>query len=218
MEYWWSVARRAWKEAAKAVGLETFQRLIVFLIGQAALSFLLWVGMNHSLPDSAIWTRVLTAALPFLLFPLLFLWNFLQVPPILSRETSEQVDALKGELARISTSATSRAEREVALAELATRGRTLRDLIGRRVQESEWLAYVEEVEATVERIGVEVGTTISLSAAAAFVMPSTAQLSVWPNPCEGHRDHHNFIKSYLNELISRLGEIVRNFDFDPEKK
>ncbi len=84
MVFWKAMAQRAWREALKAVGLETTERVVVLLLTQVAISVGLFVWVTD--PASGLLVRVLTAAAPFFLFPFLFAWKWIALPPALARE------------------------------------------------------------------------------------------------------------------------------------
>jgi hypothetical protein len=87
--YWKEVARRAWQEAAKVARMET---VVLLLVGQAIVGLILWVVLGQAGLQSNLWTRAATSALPFLIFPIVFIWKFLLVPPILAQEQNDRLE------------------------------------------------------------------------------------------------------------------------------
>jgi hypothetical protein len=85
------MAARAWRESAKAVGVDSGERVFVALLGQAVISAGIFFWVTD--PSSALLTRVLTAAAPFLLFPVLFAWKWISLPPQLAKEARDFTDA-----------------------------------------------------------------------------------------------------------------------------
>jgi hypothetical protein len=87
---WKSAVKRTWKEASEAVGLGTRDRVAAALLIQAliAVGIFVW-GTN---PDDAMLGRGLTAAAPFAVFPILFVWKWVTLPPTLISEAGKTSD------------------------------------------------------------------------------------------------------------------------------
>lgn len=93
MGYWASVAKRAAVEAAKDAKVETRIGVVILFVTQAviALGIFLVVG---ELSDANLWTRVMTALLPFALYPLVFLFRMTTVPAAIKGEDDSKAAAL----------------------------------------------------------------------------------------------------------------------------
>jgi hypothetical protein len=120
-KYWRQVFARAWREAAKSVGLETRERVVVALIIQGIIAIGLWYAIGPAMAGGTAWTRVLTAAAPFLLFPILFLWRLPRVPAEIGREQQIALD-----------------EANAKLVEKADR-REIQETLGRFIAEADYL-------------------------------------------------------------------------------
>jgi hypothetical protein len=84
MRFWREMSARAWGEAAKAVNLESRERVIVALLIQAVIAAGIFIWGTD--PEAGMLVRALTAAAPFLLFPLLFVWKWICLPPALAEQ------------------------------------------------------------------------------------------------------------------------------------
>lgn len=103
--YWRTVHCRAWQLAKKAAGLETRERMIMVVVVQAVIALIIFF-LLHSVD---LWTRLASAAAPFLLLPIWYLLKFPTVPPLLADEAVEELKQ-------------ARSERDAARAELVTSG------------------------------------------------------------------------------------------------
>ena len=92
MGYWGTVAKRAAKEAAKDVRLDSAVGVVVLLVSQTIVGAGLfaalgqWTGAN-------IWTRIMTALAPFVVYPLAFTIRMVIVPASLAGEIGERASA-----------------------------------------------------------------------------------------------------------------------------
>lgn len=101
MAGWKAAVRRASTEALKAAGIETTERMVVLVISQAVMAAALFFVIKDTAFGDALWTRILTAALPFLLLPVLFVWKWISMGPRLlaASDSSEAMRAARNELA-----------------------------------------------------------------------------------------------------------------------
>ena len=95
MGYWRSVGRRAWREAAKSVGLETTERIIVALIIQCVIAIAIFGALGQTGLQDALGTRIATAAVPFLVLPFVFLVKFISLPPRIDAELRSERHGLE---------------------------------------------------------------------------------------------------------------------------
>jgi hypothetical protein len=77
---WRSAYGPIWREATEAVGLGTRDRVLAALTIQGVIGFGIYVALGRSAWASAVGVRLVTAAAPFLAFPILFLWKLIGVP------------------------------------------------------------------------------------------------------------------------------------------
>lgn len=89
MKYWRSMAKRAWRESVRAASLDTTDKILVPVLTQAMFAAIIWVGWEAAEQPPALLTRAITAALPFLLLPVLFALKWLALPPTLAREADQ---------------------------------------------------------------------------------------------------------------------------------
>ncbi|WP_043343183.1 hypothetical protein [Belnapia moabensis] len=55
MAYWGEVARRAWREAAKTVKLDSRKLLMVLVLGQAVVGLMIYLALGvENLPENVI--------------------------------------------------------------------------------------------------------------------------------------------------------------------
>lgn len=91
MGYWKQVFKRAAREAAKDLKLDTWAAAVIALIAQGIVSAGIWIALGHTMPAGTLWTRILTAAAPFLTFPIAFLIRFSTVPPKMAQESEKEL-------------------------------------------------------------------------------------------------------------------------------
>lgn len=89
MAYWGRVAKRAWREAMQGAGLATAERMIIVLCTQAIVAALIYIGLGETALREAAFMRIATAAAPFAILPLLFIYSFPTIPPKIEREWEE---------------------------------------------------------------------------------------------------------------------------------
>lgn len=94
VEYWRKISVRAWKDAAKGVGLESREKLVIAVIGQIILAALIYLALGEGTLKSSEPVRLLSAAVPLAIFPGLFFWNLATVPPKLDREREAEIEIL----------------------------------------------------------------------------------------------------------------------------
>ena len=69
MDYWRLVLRRAVREAVTDTKRDTWAAMVV-LVGPVLASGILWLLLGYALPDSAMWARMVAAAVPLLTVPI----------------------------------------------------------------------------------------------------------------------------------------------------
>ncbi len=84
------MAGRAWREAIRATNLDTSDKIFVPLLSQAFFAFVIWFAWNAAAQPPALLTRLMTAAVPFLITPILFAVKWCALPPALAREMAER--------------------------------------------------------------------------------------------------------------------------------
>ena len=91
MSYWRQVRRRAWKRTANAVG-RTPLRVAAWLLAQIAGAAVVWLALGRlGVPPGEV--RIVASAVPFLAWPLLYLWRLIGAPAALHRELQAASDA-----------------------------------------------------------------------------------------------------------------------------
>jgi hypothetical protein len=63
------------------------------IASQAIIGVIIWMALGQTGFQGNFWTRAATAALPFLLFPIMFIWKFILVPPGLAREQGDRLES-----------------------------------------------------------------------------------------------------------------------------
>src|SRR5215212_6736732 len=109
MDYWRMVLRRAVRETVTDTKCDPWASMVV-LIGPVLISGVLWLLLGYALPDSAVWARMVAAAVPLLLVPIALVMRLAAVPAALHREATERIAELEQQLADLdSTRARNRA-------------------------------------------------------------------------------------------------------------
>jgi hypothetical protein len=96
MSYWNIVARRAAREAARDVKIETRIAVVILLITQAVIGGGLFLALGQ-LTGANLWTRIMTGLAPFLLYPLAFLARLVIVPIELDAHRQSSIAELEAE-------------------------------------------------------------------------------------------------------------------------
>jgi hypothetical protein len=92
MAYWGKVAARAFKEAAELVGFGSAERAVVTVALQAAIAVLIYLLLGDTELHDNTGVRLATALAPLAVFPLLFVWKMLTVPPALHEQQRREED------------------------------------------------------------------------------------------------------------------------------
>src|SRR3954471_9176380 len=109
MNYWRMVLRRAVRETVEDTERDPWAAMVV-LVGPVLASGVLWLPLGYALPDSAVWARMVAAAVPLLLVPVAFVRRLAAVPAALHSEATKRIAELEQQLADLdSTRARNRA-------------------------------------------------------------------------------------------------------------
>jgi hypothetical protein len=109
MDYWRLVLRRAVRETVKDTKRDTWAAMVV-LVGPVLASGVLWLLLGYALADSAVWARMIAAAVPLLLMPIALVMRLAAVPAALHCEAAERIAELEQQLTDLeSTRARDRA-------------------------------------------------------------------------------------------------------------
>jgi hypothetical protein len=109
MDYWRMVLRRAVRETVTDTKRDTWAAMVV-LVGPVLASGVLWLLLGYALPDSAVWARMIAAAVPLLLMPIALVMRLAAVPAALHCEAAERIAELEQQLTDLeSTRARDRA-------------------------------------------------------------------------------------------------------------
>jgi hypothetical protein len=98
MDYWRLVLRRAVREAVTDTKRDTWAAMVV-LVGPVLASGILWLLLGYALPDSAMWARMVAAAVPLLTVPIALGMRLVAIPPALHSEATERIAELEQQLA-----------------------------------------------------------------------------------------------------------------------
>lgn len=97
MAYWGHVVRRAWREAAKTVKLDSRKLLMVLVLGQVVVGLILYFVLGpDKLPDNVV-ARCATIAAPLLLFVPFFLWEIVLTPAKMHAEQATELNRARAE-------------------------------------------------------------------------------------------------------------------------
>src|SRR4051812_43895033 len=98
MDYWRMVLRRAVRETVKDTKRDTWAAMVV-LVGPVLASGVLWLLLGYALPDSAVWARMVAAAVPLLMVPIALMMRLAAIPAALHCEAAERIAELEKQLA-----------------------------------------------------------------------------------------------------------------------
>jgi len=98
MNYWRMVLRRAHRETVEDTERDPWAAMVV-LVGPVLASGVLWLLLGYALPDSAVWARMVAAAVPLLLVPIAFVRRLAAVPAALYSEATKRIAELEQQLA-----------------------------------------------------------------------------------------------------------------------
>ena len=76
-------------------GIGTVERVLIVLFTQAIITALIYIGLGETALRDAAFVRFATAAAPFALLPILFLFRFPAVPPKMEAEWQRPMDEMK---------------------------------------------------------------------------------------------------------------------------
>lgn len=96
-----SYYRRAWREAASAVGLASSERFVAGLIVQIVAAVAIWLALGKSPLQDDLATRFLVALAPFVAYPALLAWKLVTLPATMEKEHGKQLQALQAEIDRL---------------------------------------------------------------------------------------------------------------------
>lgn len=150
--YWKRVAKRAWRRSLELVRLESWERVVVFLIGLLLPAAATWFLIGHS-TDAPI-RALASLGASAIAAALLFGWSLLKLPAVMESEAEEERARLA---AQLETEEARRRKRDT-LGEFIARGSALRNQCGNLdapvpdVQSQQWLdELVEYLEANLGR-------------------------------------------------------------------
>lgn len=97
--YWAAVHKRAWQDTAKSLRLESREAIVIAILTQTLIGVGLWYALGNTALQSTAWGRLLTAAAPFLLFPVIYIYKFAATPSRLAEEARQRGESTREELA-----------------------------------------------------------------------------------------------------------------------
>ena len=97
-KYWGAVAKRAAKEAGKDVRLDGPAAIITVIATQTVVAAGLFFALGKW-TDTNVWTRVFSAAVPFILYPVAFLIRMASVPVAIDTALREELGPEGADLA-----------------------------------------------------------------------------------------------------------------------
>ena len=92
------VLRRAVRETVTDTKRDPWAAMVV-LVGPVLTSDVLWLLLGYALPDSAVWARMVAAAVPLLTVPVALGMRLAAVPAALHGKAAERIAALEQQLA-----------------------------------------------------------------------------------------------------------------------
>src|SRR5712691_10188812 len=98
--YWSEVRQRAIKEAMHVLSIDEGARGVITIIVAVGVIALLWLSGSGEAGHELL-IRITATAVIVLLFPLIFVWKFVTIPPRLHEEVSSRVQNLEQKLSDI---------------------------------------------------------------------------------------------------------------------
>src|SRR3954466_10748939 len=99
MDYWRLVLRRAVRETVTDTKLDTWAGAMTALVGIIVASCVLWVLLGYALPESALWARVVVAAVPLSTLPIALVMRLIAVPSALHGKATRRIAELEKQIA-----------------------------------------------------------------------------------------------------------------------
>jgi len=99
--YWSEVHHRAIREAMHALSLDEGARGVITIIVAVTAIGVIWITGNPGEAGGELLIRIAVTATIMLLFPFIYFWRFVTIPPRLHEEGATQVQSLENKLAEI---------------------------------------------------------------------------------------------------------------------
>lgn len=94
MAYWRNVFARTWRDTAESVGLGTREKVILAVASQAMVALLIYFALGPAALKASEPVRLIAAAAPFAMFPILFALRLPRTPATLDAERREEIERL----------------------------------------------------------------------------------------------------------------------------
>lgn len=101
MGYWGEISKRSAFAAAESVGFDTRDRIMIKALAAIAILFALAFWGSEDASRDEVVARLALAAIVIFIFPLLYLWNLVRVPPKLHNEKVAQIGEAQAATERI---------------------------------------------------------------------------------------------------------------------
>jgi hypothetical protein len=200
-EYWRRVAKRAFLEAAFVLGLNSRERIVIWLaIAAVAVIVLVFWGSADAAWDELVW-RLGLVAIIILTFPFVFLWKMLSVPAKMDAEAATEREAL-------ALQRETKAEKDNRLGKFSELLVAVEELRQVKVSnDEEYEKFKADVSALVDRLNTELPKFISGPEMTAFAMRNVRSDS-W-----GHiyRQEQNSTYSALYDWREQLRGLIDKY-------
>jgi hypothetical protein len=94
MGYWRGVFARTWRDTAESVGLGTREKVLVAFLSQGMIALIVYFALGPDALKASEPVRLIAAAAPFAIFPVLFALRLSRTPAILDLERREEIEKL----------------------------------------------------------------------------------------------------------------------------
>src|SRR3954469_1660555 len=106
MGYLRMALRRAVQETVNDTKLDTWAGAMLVLVGPVLVSGVLWLLLDYALPDSAEWARMVAAAVPLLMMPIVLVMRLAAIPAALHGAVTERIAELEQQRADLESTRT----------------------------------------------------------------------------------------------------------------
>jgi hypothetical protein len=90
-EYWCDIHKRAFKGARRALGIETWEHIVIAILLAITARALIWLVGDNEMAGHALIIRLCLMAAVIVIFPLVYCWKFVTAPAKVAAEANETI-------------------------------------------------------------------------------------------------------------------------------
>ena len=196
------VLRRAVRETVKDTKRDTWAAMVV-LVGPVLASGVLWLLLGYALPDSAVWARMVAAAVPLLTGPVALGMRLAAVPAALHGKAAERIAELEKQLADLES---TRARNRATLMRFYSDAQLILDR-GFDITPVDLAGFVSEIEIWISSTATWIAENMGEAALSRFTDRSEWRSAHFPAAL--NHDHDRAI-SLLNVYRTNLRALIES--------